>query len=268
MTIMDRVEIKRPLKVAVLCSGRAPGLLHVLHRDPARGSEYDIVCCITSHDTFAEQVRVERRGIPCVPHPLRTFAALRGTRTTDLVAREEYDRQTVDLLAPFSPDVVLLDGYLLLLMRPILSRFAGRVINIHHSDLQQRRDDGGVRYPGLRAVRDALLAGEPETRATAHIVTERLDDGPVLLRSWAFEAPPVARWALEHDAADVLKAAAWAHQEWMLRDAWGPMIACTLELARAAYDGEKRPLNLARIGRWALASDGTLTPDGAMLELV
>ncbi len=258
------MTIDRPLRVAVLCSGRAPGLMPVLHGDPRRGTEYDIVCCVTSHDSFDEQVRAERRGVPCIPHSIRAFAALRGTRLSDVVARQEYDRQTVDLLAPFDPDVVLLDGYLLVLTRALLSRFDGRVINVHHSDLESRRPDGGVKYPGLRAVRDALFAGESETRATAHIVTERLDDGPVMLRSWAFPAPPVARWALERGARDVLTAAAWAHQEWMLRAAWGPMIARAIELARAGYAGRQRPLNLARMGRWTLSEDGELTADGRM----
>ena len=49
-----------PLKVAVLCSHRAPGLVHLLNHDPRRGSEYEVVCCVTSSDTFAEEVRVER----------------------------------------------------------------------------------------------------------------------------------------------------------------------------------------------------------------
>lgn len=65
----------RRLNVAVLCSRRAPGLVQLLNRDARRGIDYEIVCCITSSDTFSEEVRVERRGVPCLPHSIRTSAA-------------------------------------------------------------------------------------------------------------------------------------------------------------------------------------------------
>ena len=61
------------LRVAVLCSHRAPGLLHLLNADPDRGRAYDIVCCVTSETTFAEEVRVERRGVPTRSHDIRAF---------------------------------------------------------------------------------------------------------------------------------------------------------------------------------------------------
>ena len=258
--------LNRPLKVAVLCSGRAPGLLHVLNRDARRGSAYKVVCCITSHETFAEEVRVERRGIPCIPHSIVDFCHSHGARFTDLDARAEYDRATVELLEMYRPDIVVLDRYLLVLTEPMLHAYQGRIINVHAADVLQRSDDGTAKYPGLHAVRNAILGGETETRATAHIVTSRLDDGPVLLRSWSFAVPPVARWALAHEASDVLRASAWAHQEWMLREAWGPMMTRTIELASLAFEQPDAPLNPALAGRWALAPDGAFTPDGAMLE--
>jgi hypothetical protein len=52
----------------------------------------------------------------------------------------------------------------------------------------------------------------------------------------------------------------------MLREAWGPMLARSLELAALAFEGPVEPLDTSRIGRWALASDGSFTPDGALLE--
>jgi phosphoribosylglycinamide formyltransferase-1 len=258
----------RPLRVAVLCSGRAPGLLYLLNRDPRRGAAYDLVCCVSSEDGFTEQAGVERRGVPIVVHSIARFCEERGVKRTDRRARVEYDRQTVEILGRFHPDLVLLDGYLLLLTAPMLDAYGGRIVNLHHSDLSLRNRDGSVRYPGLRAVRDAILAGERETRASAHLVTAALDDGPVLLRSWPFEVPPVAQWARAHGAADVLKPAIWAHQEWMLREAWGPMMAAVLELAAFGMSRPGQPIDHARAGRWALARDGSFTPDGVLLETV
>jgi folate-dependent phosphoribosylglycinamide formyltransferase PurN len=261
------LTFSRPLKVAVLCSARAPGLTYLLNRDPRRGAEYEIVCCISSEHIFAEQVRVERRGVPCVPHSIAQFCHDRGVRRTDMGARVDYDRETLELLNRYHPDIVVLDGYLLLVTDPLLRAFQGRIVNVHHSDLLQRNERGEVKYPGLRAVLEAFLGGEKETRASAHIVTETLDDGPVLLRSWAFAAPPVVGWAMEHDHLDVVRAAAWVHTEWMLREAWGPMLAGAIELAGVATERFGEPLNAALAGRWLLSADRSFTPDGAMLEV-
>lgn len=250
-----------PLKVAVLCSHRAPGLVQLLNTDCRRGRDYDIVCCITSAETFVEEVKVERRGVPCLPHPIRAWCRARGTQLRDLEARKAFDAETMTLLEPFNPDLLLLDGYLLLLTEPVLRRFEGRIVNVHHSDLVQRDESGRPRYPGLRAVRDAILAGEPATRATAHVVTDDLDAGPVVLRSWRFPVSPIAGWALSHDAQDVLRAYVWAHQEWMLRTGWPAMLARTLELASLSLGAAGRPLNLLTAGRWALGEDGSLAPD-------
>jgi phosphoribosylglycinamide formyltransferase-1 len=220
----------RRLRVAILCSRRAPGLVHLLNRDQHRGQSYEIVACLTSEPTFAEEVRVERRGIPTLPHPIQSFYALRGRPLNDLETRREYDDRTARKLKAFNPDLVVLTSYTYVLTEPMLDAFPNRIVNLHHADLTVRRPDGAPKYPGLRAVRDAILAGETETRASAHVVTAALDAGPVLLRSWAFPVPDVARWALARQASDVLRAVAYAQTEWMLRSAWGPMLVRTLQL--------------------------------------
>jgi folate-dependent phosphoribosylglycinamide formyltransferase PurN len=240
----------RPLRVAILCSRRAPGLVHVLNRDRNRGSSYDIVACLSSEPTFAEEVRVERRGIPTLPHSIHGFYRLVDRPLHDLEARREYDARTARKLKAFSADLVVLTSYTYVLTEPMLEAFPGRIVNLHHADLLARRPDGGPRYPGLRAVRDAILAGERETRASAHLVTAVLDGGPVLLRSWPFPVPDVARWAMARQASDVLRAVAFAQTEWMLRSAWGPMLVRTLQVM--AQGGPHGPYDLLE--------DGSLQP--------
>jgi folate-dependent phosphoribosylglycinamide formyltransferase PurN len=225
-----------PLRVAVLCSRRAPGLLHLLTRADGLGIDWHIVCCLTSEDRFAEQGEVERHGVPVIAHPVRRFYAAQdpAARLGDLRLRRDYDVRTTELLAPYRPDVVILAGYLLVLTGPMLRAFDGRIVNVHHSDLTRRDADGGPRYPGLRAVRDAILAGEPDTRSTVHLVTERLDDGPPLLQSRPFPVSDVAVWARAAGEDDVLRRAIWVHQEWMLRAAFGPLMERMLDLLAGA----------------------------------
>lgn len=237
--------MRTPLRVAVLCSHRAPGLAHLLTVTPSSARPWQVVCCLTSAEDFQDRSRVERLGLPVIEHPVRSFYASRHplVRLSDLEVRAEYDAATIDKLEPFRPDVVMLAGYLLVLTRPMLDRFPGRIFNVHHADLLLSSSDGRPLYPGLRAVRDAILAGEHETRATSHIVTEQVDDGPPLVRSWPFAVPTVARWAIDARAADLLRSIVWVHQEWMLRAVFGPLMAQTLDLvADDALDGLVRDL--------------------------
>ena len=223
-----------PLRVAVLCSRRAPGLPYLLSREQ-RSPAWSIVCCLTSEETFDELPIAALHDVPVIRHPAHRFYMRTDphARFGDVRIRAQYDALSTELLAPDAPDVILLAGYLLLLTQPMLAVFAGRIVNVHHADLLLRTASGEPRYPGLRAVRDAIMAGERETRCTSHIVTPHLDGGPMLLRSNAYPVPDVARWALRVGAEDVLRKAIWAHQEWMLRSAFGPLMEHTLGLLSA-----------------------------------
>ena len=230
-----------PLRVAVLCSRRAPGLLHLLTRE-LRSPEWNIVCCLTSDETFDELPIAALHDVAVIRHPAHRFYMRTDpqARFGDLRIRAKYDARTTELLAPYAPNLILLAGYLLLLTEPMLAAFAGRIVNVHHSDLLLRTACGEPRYPGLRAVRDAIMAGERETRCTSHIVTPHLDGGPMLLRSNAYPVPDVARWALRVGAEDVLRRANWTHPEWMLRSAFGPLMEETLDLLSEAKPAPNR----------------------------
>lgn len=218
-----------PLRVAVLCSRRAPGLSALLSAgDPAH---YRVVGVITTDPASNALPDTAGAGVPCVVHDISAFYRACSAQLTDLSVRPDFDAGTARLLAVWKPDLVVLCGYLHILTGPMLSGFPGRIINIHDSDLCLTGDDDRPRYRGLHATRDAVTAGEPETRSTIHVVTEDVDVGPLLVRSWPFpvyqELVDSARAAR---ATDVLKAYAYAQREWMMRAAWGPMLDIALDL--------------------------------------
>ena len=234
------LSVPGPLRVALLCSRRAPGLLDLL-RDRNAGSLYQIVCAMTSEQDFAPGHLFESAGIPLLVHPLRELCRERRVSRGNFEFRREFDAESVRLLAPYRPDVLALSGYLLILTDAALEAFPGRIVNVHGSDLALRGAGGHPRYVGLRSVRDAIFAGEPSTRATAHIVTERLDDGPILARSREFPVSPMVADALAAGAVDWLKAYAFAHQEWMLHRAWGPLLAEVLANLALSLPREEEP---------------------------
>jgi folate-dependent phosphoribosylglycinamide formyltransferase PurN len=229
---------RRP-RVAVLFSRRCPGLDRLLAGHERR--QFDLACALTSENDFSGSAALRALGIPLVTHPIREFYRRTGHPLADLLARRDYDRQSVALLAPHRPDLLVLSSYLFLLTDPVLEAWPARIVNVHGSDLRRTRRDGRPLYPGLRAVRDAIRAGEKETRATAHIVTADLDAGPILLSSRPFPVSPMAEDLRRAGATHSLNAYAHAHQEWMLQTAWGPLLTSAIALVAGHEAAPRAP---------------------------
>lgn len=210
------------LRVALLCSRRAPGLDALL--EPGR--PWRLVAAVTSDPAFREFLRLQAAGVPTILHDIRDYYGWLRARLGDLRYRPDYDRRTVELLAPFGPDLIVCASYLHILTEPFLAAYPGRVISVHDSDLTLLGADGRPKYRGLHSTRDAIRAGERETRSTVHRVTAEVDLGPPLVRSWAF---PVSPFVIDE------KPYANAHRRWMMDTAWGPLLARAIErFARGA----------------------------------
>ncbi|MEW6321083.1 MAG: formyltransferase family protein [Acidobacteriota bacterium] len=252
------LTIPPPLRVALLTSHRSPGLPDLL-RDPLHGAAYALVGVISSEHHYADGATCASHDVPVRHRPIRAFHRAARAALSDRTVRERFDEALAEALAAWRPDVVLCCGYLYVLTAPVLDRWPGAVFNLHHSDMLDRDAARRPRYPGLRAVRDAIVAGAVETRTSVHVVTDALDDGPVVMRSWAFPVSPLAAEARRLGAADLLKAYVWAHQEWMLRRAWGPLMVRTL--VQASIDRGRLARGQMLSGApWDLFEDGRLAP--------
>jgi formyltetrahydrofolate-dependent phosphoribosylglycinamide formyltransferase len=72
-------------------------------------------------------------------------------------------------------ELIALAGYMRLLSPEFVRGWQGRIINVHPSLLPL--------YKGLDTHRRALLAGDEFAGCSVHLVTEGLDDGPVLAQA-------------------------------------------------------------------------------------
>ncbi|NTU85293.1 MAG: phosphoribosylglycinamide formyltransferase, partial [Chloroflexales bacterium] len=115
--------------------------------------------------------------------------APRGPARADV--RAAWEQRLAAVTAAFTPDLVVLAGFMRVLSPTFLDWFPGRVINQHPALLP---DDGGETYttsgglviPALRGahvVPEAVRRQLPITGCTIHRVTPRVDDGPVLARA-------------------------------------------------------------------------------------
>ncbi|EPC4044895.1 phosphoribosylglycinamide formyltransferase [Enterobacter mori] len=94
---------------------------------------------------------------------------------SQFAGREAFDRELVQEIDAYAPDVVVLAGYMRILSPAFVEHFAGRLLNIHPSLLPK--------YPGLHTHRQVLENGDEEHGTSVHFVTDELDGGPVILQA-------------------------------------------------------------------------------------
>jgi len=107
------------------------------------------------------------------------FAAHRGIPTfvtplSDYPSREEWGEALRHTLESYSPDLIVLSGFMRLLPKNVVETFQPRIINTHPAYLPE--------FPGAHAVRDALAAGVTVTGASVIVVDNGVDTGPILAR--------------------------------------------------------------------------------------
>lgn len=94
---------------------------------------------------------------------------------SQFASREAFDRELMQEIDAYAPDIVVLAGYMRILSPDFVAHYAGRLINIHPSLLPK--------YPGLHTHRRVLENGDDVHGTTVHFVTDELDGGPVILQA-------------------------------------------------------------------------------------
>lgn len=141
---------------------------------------FDVVAVATNRPSCGGAAFARGRGIPLAELSQKAFASVEAR---DLAMRDFFVEHRVDLVVDA--------GYDRIHTAPFLSAFRDRIINVHPSLLPAFAG-------GMDAIEQALAAGVRVTGATVHVVTDRLDDGPILVQ----EAVEI----LPDDTADTLRA--------------------------------------------------------------
>jgi phosphoribosylglycinamide formyltransferase-1 len=108
------------------------------------------------------------------------FAASQGIATAVIDHRQFPDRDSFDAalareIDSFSPDLLVLAGFMRVLTPGFVDRYAERMLNVHPSLLPS--------FAGLKTHQHALDAGVRLHGASVHFVTSQLDHGPIVIQS-------------------------------------------------------------------------------------
>ncbi|MDH7791882.1 phosphoribosylglycinamide formyltransferase [Ochrobactrum sp. AN78] len=113
----------------------------------------------------------------------------------EYASKDAHEDAILEALALLNPDIICLAGYMRLLSGKFIAPYEGRILNIHPSLLPL--------FPGLHTHQRAIDAGMKLAGCTVHLVTEGMDEGPILAQA----AVPIIDGDTEDSlAARVLKA--------------------------------------------------------------
>ena len=148
-------------RLAVFCSGNGgnfEAILKAVRRGRLRADIAVMVC--DNPNAFAIR-RAARYGVPVAVLSPKFFPS-----------RASHEALILRVLRSQRVELVVLAGYMRILTPKFIRAFGGRILNIHPSLLPA--------FKGAHAIRDAFKAGAKETGVTVHVVTAKIDSGPIL----------------------------------------------------------------------------------------
>jgi len=173
--VVSRMSKKR---VAVLISGRGSNMTALIEAAKAQDYPAEIVLVVSNQADALGLVGAREAAIPTAVVDHRQFGE----------DREAFERALDAELAAHRIDLVCLAGFMRLLTPWLVTRWSGRMLNIHPALLPQ--------FKGLHTHRRAIEAGVKRHGTTVHFVSLEMDSGPIILQDWV----PVG----EEDTEDIL----------------------------------------------------------------
>lgn len=151
---------KRFKKIAIMVSKEYHCLADILVKHFFGQLAADICCIIGNHNTL--ESFANRFSIP--------FYDI----SNENKSREQFENELSNTLNKYKPDYIFLAKFMRILSGEFISHYPNRIINIHHSFLPA--------FIGAQPYRQAFERGVKIIGATAHIVTEELDNGPIIVQ--------------------------------------------------------------------------------------
>lgn len=154
--------MSRAYRVVALISGGGTNLQAIL--DDLADTTDITVAGVISDKQAAGLERADKAGVCALALPPQTNES-----------RVEYDQRLASAVAKLEPDLVVLAGFMRILSADFVNAFAPRLVNIHPSLLPAHK--------GLNTHKRVLAASESQHGTTIHVVTAKLDDGPLIMQA-------------------------------------------------------------------------------------
>ncbi|KQR61787.1 phosphoribosylglycinamide formyltransferase [Brevundimonas sp. Leaf168] len=151
-----------PVRVAVLISGAGSNMAALIDAGQAPDRGYEVVLVLSNIEGAGGLAIAAAKGVATATVAHKPFGK----------DREAHERAVDAVLRDAGAEVVALAGYMRVLTPWLVGGWRERMLNIHPSLLPL--------YPGLDTHARAITAGDAEAGCTVHLVTEGVDEGPIL----------------------------------------------------------------------------------------
>ena len=153
-----------PLRLAVMASGEGSNFEALVEACAQGLLQGQVVVLAVNRQGCGAQRRAERLGIPCqvIDHRRQP-------------SRQALDEALIALFQAHRVDLVVMAGWMRIVTAVLIEAFPDRLVNIHPSLLPSFR--------GADGVGEALAAWVTLAGCTAHLVTEQVDAGPILVQA-------------------------------------------------------------------------------------
>ena len=160
-------------RIAVMVSGSGSNLQALLDAVRSGTVPANVVLVVSSDPDARALLRARDAGVPSIAFPYARDPALGRDES-----RNAYDARLAEAVLGFEPDFVFLLGWMRILGNAFISKFPGRIVNLHPAL-------PGT-FPGTHAIERAWDASRrgalAETGVMTHFVPdEGVDSGPVIL---------------------------------------------------------------------------------------
>ena len=183
------------LEVVVLVSGGGTNLQAVIDAiEEGRITNTRITGVLSNNKNAFALERAKRHGI-----------AGRCISPKDFASREEFNKEFMEAVDSWKPDLIVLAGFLVVIPPAMIEKYRNRIINIHPSLIPSFCGTG---FYGLKVHEAALARGVKVVGATVHFVDEGTDTGPIILQK-AVEVKA-------EDTPEVLQKRVMEQAEWVI----------------------------------------------------
>jgi formyltetrahydrofolate deformylase len=176
-------------KIVVLVTKEHHCLSDILTRNHFKTLGASVECVIGNHPDLKDIT--EQFGVPfhLVSHENKS--------------KEVFEAELTDIIIPNNPDYLILAKFMRILSPGFITAFRLKIINIHHSFLPA--------FTGASPYRQALIRGVKIIGATAHFVTNDLDEGPIITQktiqvNHSFTLNDLIKTGRENETATLAKA--------------------------------------------------------------
>lgn len=151
-----------PPRIAILISGRGSNMEAIIHavRNGILRDRCSLCGVLANRPDAAGLARAKALGIPT------RVVASRGLSTM------AYGQRLLTVLGDWSPDFIVLAGFMRILSSDVVAAYRGRIVNIHPADTAAYQGPDGYGWAADNALTQTMIS--------VHLIDEGVDTGPIL----------------------------------------------------------------------------------------